>query len=47
MTSEEFNENRNSVLTKISEKDKNPGEEFARMFSEIALHRYQFDRQEK
>lgn len=37
-----------SVLVNIEAKDKNVAEEHTRLFStEVSLHRYQFDRQEK
>lgn len=48
LTDEEFCKVRDAVLTIISEKDKNQSEDVARMYSsELATHRYQFDRQER
>ena len=45
MTEEGFNKSRDSVLTKLKEKDKNQAEDRARMYSgELETHRYQFDR---
>ena len=35
-----------SVLTNISEKDKNLNESFTRSWDELANHKYNFDRQE-
>ena len=41
MTEEEFKVSRDSVLTNISEKDKNLREDYERMFNnEISTHRY-------
>ena len=46
MTDEEFDKQRNSVLTNLEEKDKNQKEEFGRLNnSEIAQHRLMWDRQ--
>lgn len=45
MSDEDFKKSRDSVLTTISEKDKNQQEDFERCYTEIATHRYQFDRQ--
>lgn len=46
MTDEQFKTCVGSVNTDISEKDKNLGEAFARVWSgEMATHKYKFDRQ--
>ena len=47
MTDEEFKTGVDSVLTIVSEKDKNQKEEFTRFWAELNRHKYQFDRQEK
>lgn len=48
MTDAEFDEQRNAVLTRYSEKDLNLDEEFNRHWTnEISTHKYVFDRQEK
>ena len=46
MTDEEFKTNMGSVLTNISEKDKNLNESFTRSWNELANHKYNFERQE-
>lgn len=48
MTDEEFDKQRNSVLTNLEEKDKNQKEEFSRLNNgEISQHRLMWDRQQK
>ena len=47
MTDEEFKTGVDSVLTIVSEKDKNQKEEFGRFWAKLNRHKYQFDRQEK
>jgi secreted Zn-dependent insulinase-like peptidase len=45
LSDEKFETIRSSVLTTISEKDKNLNEEFNRFWShEFATHKYKFDR---
>ena len=45
MTDEQFATIKSAVNTTISEKDKNLGEEFSRMWNgEFATHKYNFDR---
>ena len=46
MTDEDFTTNVGSVMTEIAEKDKNLNEAFSRAWSEMACHKYKFDRQE-
>lgn len=48
MTDTEFDEQRNAVLTRYSEKDLNLDAAFNRLwFNEISTHKYVFNRQEK
>lgn len=47
LSDEEFKTQVDSVLTRVSEKDKNLGEEFGRFWTELDTHKYQFDRQER
>lgn len=47
MTDEAFKEAVTGLRIKLSEKDYNLGKENNRMWSEIAAHKYQFERQEK
>lgn len=46
MSDEDFKTHQESVYTTISEKDKSLREEYGRFWSELTLHRYQFERQE-
>ena len=46
MTQDEFEEHRDAVLTRVSEKDKNLYDEFKRYWGrEFGTHKYNFDRQ--
>jgi len=46
LTEEEFKVTVGSVLTDISEKDKNLREAFTRNWQEMAQHNYNFDKQD-
>lgn len=47
MSDEDFAKTSSAVMTVVSEKDKNSGEDFGRMWNEFATHHHQFDRQER
>jgi len=47
VTEEEFEVQKQAVITKLAEKDINLARENGRFFNEIATHEYVFDRQDK